>query len=66
MCMVAAKKNLESLNGGLANWGFKVLVSAIACDCRRFVTKVPLRKGPEKATKAHNCRRLCATCREWP
>ena len=35
-------------------------------DCRHFVTNVPLRKGPKRATKVHNCRRLCANCREWP
>ena len=27
-------------------------------DCRHFVTKVPLKKGPNKATKVQNCRRF--------
>ena len=40
-------------------------MSTIAYDCRRFVTRVPLKKGPQKATKVHNCRQLCAHCREW-
>ena len=38
-------------------------LSTIVHDC---VTKVPLRKGPQKVTKMHKCRRLCANCREWP
>ena len=57
---------LKSLNGGLANEGLRYL-STIAYDCRHFATKVPLRKGPKRATSfVHNCRRLCANCREWP
>ena len=40
---------------GFANGG---LMSTIVHDClrlRHFATKVPLRKGPKKATKVHNC-----------
>ena len=40
----------ESLNGGLANKGLRYM-STIVHDCRHFATKVPLRKGPKKATK---------------
>ena len=29
-------------------------LSTMAYDCRHFVTKVPVRKGPKKATKVHN------------
>ena len=50
---------LESLNGGLANGGLRYL-STIAYDCRHFTRKIPLRKWPKRATKVHNCRRLCA------
>ena len=56
---------LNSLNGGLANGGLMYL-STIVPGCRDFATKIPLRRGPKKATKVHNCGRLCANCREWP
>ena len=62
---VSGVKNRESLNVGLANGGLRYL-STIAYDCRHFVKKVPLGKGPKKVTKVHNCGRLCANCREWP
>ena len=52
----------ESLNGGLANGGFRCL-SRIVHDCLRllpFCDESSLRKGPKKGTKVHNCRRLRA------
>ena len=50
---------------GLSKWGLKVLVR----NCPRLPTNVVIlwRKFPlQKATKAHNCARLCTNCREWP
>ena len=54
---------------GLSKWGLKALVH----NCPQSPTivvilqlKFPLERGPKKATKVHNCRRLCANCREWP
>ena len=41
-------------------------MSTIAYDCRHLPTNFSLRKGTKRATKAHNCRRLCANCRVWP
>ena len=50
---------------GLCKWGLKVLVH----NCPRLPTIVVIlpRKFPlQKATKVHNCTRLCTNCREWP
>ena len=58
----------ESLNGGLANGGLRHL-STIAHNCLQlssFCDESSLKKGAQKATKVHNCRRLCTNCREWP
>ena len=57
-----------SLNGGLANGGLRHL-STIVHDCLRlssFCDENSPRKGAQKATKVHNCRRLCANCGVWP
>ena len=58
----------ESLNGGLANGGLRHL-STIVHDCLRlssFCDENSPQKGAQKATKVHNCRRLCANCGVWP
>ena len=39
-------------------------LSMIAYNCRQFVTELPLRKGPKRAKKVYNCRRLCAQIAE--
>ena len=51
------RRNVGSLNGGLANGGLAYL-STIVHDCRHFATKVPLRKRTRRATKVHNCSKL--------
>ena len=56
---VSQETHWESLNGGLANRGLKVLVH----NCLRLPTivvilrrKFPCRKRPKRATEVHNCR----------
>ena len=45
-------------------------LSTIVHDCLRLSSfcdkKLPPRKGPNRATKVQNCRRLCTNGREWP
>ena len=38
----------------------------IVYKCHHFATKLPFKFPVQKATHAHNCRRLCTNCREWP
>ena len=47
---------------GLSKWGLKVLVH----HCPRLPTNVVMLRRGQKGHKVHNCRRLCADCREWP